>query len=74
MRITLSDFTLKALKITRNGSIIYMAIHNKSGGIYALKSIRKSKVKQHLPEFLMQLKLGLCANHPNINKIYGFFK
>ena len=52
-KLSLSYFTLKALKITRNGSIIYMAIHNKSGGIYALKSIRKSKAKQHLSEFIM---------------------
>lgn len=48
IKLSLSDFSLKALKITRSGSIIYMAIHNKSGAIYALKSIRKSKAKLKL--------------------------
>ena len=53
IKLSLSEFTLKAMKITRSGSIIYMAIHNKSGGIYALKSIRKSKAKQKINEFIL---------------------
>jgi len=73
-KLSLSDFSLKAIKITRSGAIIYMAIHSKTGTIYALKSIRKSKTKSRLNEFMLELKLGLYANHPNITKIYGLFE
>jgi serine/threonine protein kinase len=73
-KLSLSDFSLKAIRITKSGSIIYMAIHRKSGAIYALKSTRKSNAKLRQEQFTLELKLGLSANHPNITKIYGFFE
>jgi len=71
---SLQDFSLRPVKITHSGSIIYMAVHRKTAAIYALKSIRKSKVKLKLSQFLLELKVGLTADHPNILKIYGFFE
>ena len=45
LRILITDFSLKAMKITINGSILYLALHKATGSIYAIKSIRKTALK-----------------------------
>ena len=72
-RIQLSDFSLKALKISKSGAIIYLAFHKNTGAIYAIKSIRKSKIKSQMSEFILELKLGLYIMHPNFARTYGYF-
>ena len=64
---------MKALKITKKGSIVYQAIHKSSGTIYAVKSIRKASLKGKLDNLIIELKVGLIFGHPNLAKIYGFF-
>lgn len=71
--VQLSDFSLKALKITSKNSIIYLAMHKLTGSLFALKSIKKATVRHNLSEFLLELKLGLLLNHPNIVKTYALF-
>ncbi len=72
-KIQLSDFSLKAIKISKSGAIIYVAVHKKTGLIYAIKSIRKSKIKVQMNEFILELKLGLYFVHPNFARTYGYF-
>jgi serine/threonine protein kinase len=43
--LSLSDFNLKAIKITEGGSIVYLASHKKTNCIMAIKSIKKRIIK-----------------------------
>ena len=44
-KIAITDFSLKAMKITNNGSIMYLALHKATGSVYTIKSIRKAAIK-----------------------------
>jgi hypothetical protein len=48
LRMLITDFSLKAMKITNNGSILYLALHKQTGSIYAVKSIRKAAAKARM--------------------------
>ena len=52
-KLSLGDFCVKAIKITNSGSIIYQAVDKKSGGIYAIKSLRKTAAKNKIDEILL---------------------
>jgi hypothetical protein len=43
--IALSDFNLKAIKITDGGSIVYLAAHKKTNCLFAIKSTKKKAIK-----------------------------
>ena len=54
---------------------VYMAIHKQTLAVFALKKIKKECIKKNKLEeqFLMEIKMQLHFNHPNILKLYGFF-
>ena len=69
----ITDFNLKAIKITEGGSLIYLASHKRTHFLVAIKCIQKRLIRQDMQAFITQLKLGLLLNNPNVAKIYGFF-
>jgi len=69
----ISDFNLKAIKITEGGSIIYLASHKRTHFLVAIKCLKKRALRQDIQAFIMQLKLGMLLSNPNVAKIYGFF-
>lgn len=52
-----------------------MVTHKKSGMVFALKKVKKSVIKAHkiYNQFIMEMKMQLFFNHPNILKLYGIF-
>ena len=49
--------------------------HLKTKSLFALKQIKKSAIIQNdmMEQFIMEIKLQLFLNHPNILKLYGVF-
>lgn len=52
---------------------VYLAIHKKTGFLFALKKIKKDSVKFMLDQFIQEIKIQQYLNHPNLVKIYGYF-
>ena len=48
-------------------------MHKSTSTIFAIKSIKKRLIRPQLDSFVMQLKLGILLNLPNLAKIYGVF-
>lgn len=48
-------------------------MHKSTSTIFAIKSIKKRLIRPQLDTFVMQLKLGILLNLPNLAKIYGVF-
>lgn len=48
-------------------------MHKSTNSIFAIKSIKKRLIRPQLESFILQLKLGILLNIPNLAKIYGFF-
>ncbi|CDW83270.1 protein kinase domain containing protein [Stylonychia lemnae] len=65
---SLDDFTVK--KVIGQGSFgkVFMVIHNSSGNIYAMKSIRKDVVidSEQLENLRLEKHIMLCVEHPFI--------
>jgi len=64
----LDDFTVK--KVIGQGSFgkVYMVIHNQTGNVYAMKSIRKDVVidSEQLENLRLEKHIMLCVEHPFI--------
>lgn len=65
---TLDDFTVK--KVIGQGSFgkVFMVVHNPTGFIYAMKSIRKDVVidSEQLENLRLEKHIMLCVEHPFI--------
>lgn len=48
-------------------------MHKFTNSIFAIKSIKKRLIRPQMESFILQLKLGILLNLPNLAKIYGFF-
>lgn len=59
----------------RFGSV-YLALEKPTGMLFALKLVNWDQVKEEQMEdqILEEIKLQLFMNHPNILKMYGFFR
>lgn len=54
---------------------VYLVRHTKSHSLYALKQIQKIAILENdmMKQFIMEIKLQLYLNHPNVLKLYGTF-
>jgi serine/threonine protein kinase len=75
-RLSLNNFTMgKKLGRGRFGSV-YMAEEKQTGMVVALKLINCAQVREEQMEdqIMEEIKLQLFMNHPNILKMYGYFR
>ena len=54
---------------------MFLARHEETGFIAAIKKIEKPKVKEFkmLDQFVKEIRLHSCLDHPNIVKFFGVF-
>lgn len=71
--LKIEDFKLKALKISQSNSIIYLAIHKKTGLLFCLKSINKDKLALVKNEFINEIKMMMKSDDSRLAKLYGIF-
>lgn len=73
--MSINDFLLgKKLGEGRFGNV-FMAIHKKTGAIFALKRVPKATLKQNMmiDQFALEVRIQASFNHPNIVSIYAVF-
>lgn len=74
-KLQLGDFSLgKRLGEGKFGEV-FRVVEKKSKSLFALKRVKKQVIKSHLMEeqFLMEIKMQLFFNHPNILRLNGVF-
>jgi serine/threonine protein kinase len=68
----------KIVKMLGRGKFgeVFLAQHKETRALYALKKIVKEKVKEMnmINQFLEEVKLHSCLDHPNIVKFFGYFE
>ena len=73
--LSIDDFVLgKKLGEGRFGNV-FMAIHKKTGSIFAIKRVPKETLKQNMmiDQFALEVRIQASFNHPNIVTIYAVF-
>ena len=52
-----------------------MAVHKKTGSIFAIKRVPKATLKQNMmiDQFALEVRIQASFNHPNIVTIYAVF-
>lgn len=73
--MTISDFKIGKSKGEGKFGQVFAARHKQSGTLYALKMIPKEKIKESymIDQLVLEIKLQMFLNHPNILKLYTFF-
>lgn len=73
--LKIEDFHVGRLLGEGKFGSVYFVVHKKSNAIYALKKVKKENIVKNKLEnqFIMEIKMQLHLNHPNILKLYGFF-
>src|SRR5690348_5539384 len=71
-----SDFTVS--KMLGEGSFgkVYLVTHNKTGGVFAIKSIdkRNKNNQEGKPYFRREIEIMYKVHHPNIVRLFNHFE
>lgn len=74
-QLSMGSFKLGAKLGSGRFGNVYLAEEKATRGLYALKVMSKSKIKEAdmVEQVFWEIKLQIYMNHPNILKLYGVF-